>query len=111
MRVVAVALLTGACAPAVTLPEVVQVRAPTRSQAIGELVLRCTPDDAEVALDGVSQGLCSDFDGAPRSLKVGTRSRRVEVKKRGFETWESWLAADQTRVVMTVTLVPSGDER
>lgn len=105
------ALLTGACAPALTIPAIVQVQAPSRSHAVGELVLRCTPDDAEVAVDGVSQGLCKDFDGAPSALKVGTKTRRVEVKKRGFETWESWLAADQTRVVMTVTLVPSGDER
>lgn len=102
-------LLIGCAASPLPLPVVTQVRAPERSMHLGELVLRCTPDDAEVALDGVAQGLCSDFDGDPRGLRVGPRSRRVEVKKRGFETWESWLAADQTRVVMTVTLVPSGE--
>lgn len=82
--------------------------AAARTWNAGELVLRCTPRDAEVAVDGVAQGLCSDFDGEPAALKVGTRARRVEVKKLGFQTWESWLAADQTRVVMTVTLLPTG---
>lgn len=85
-----------------------QLRMPYRVSGAGELVLHCAPSDAEVALDGVSQGLCTDFNGEPRALKVGTRARRVEVKKSGFHTWESWLAADQTRVVMTVTLLPSG---
>lgn len=74
----------------------------------GELVLKCSPDDAHVSLDGVSQGLCSDFAGTPHGLKVGTSARRVEVKKPGFEPWESWLAADKTRVVITVTLQPFG---
>jgi hypothetical protein len=85
-----------------------QLRTAYRVSGAGELVLRCAPSDAEVALDGVSQGLCSDFNGEPHALKVGTSARRVEVKKSGFHTWESWLAADQTRVVMTVTLLPSG---
>ena len=81
---------------------------PYRVSGAGELVLHCAPTDAEVALDGVAQGLCSDFNGEPYALKVGEKARRVEVKKSGFVTWETWLAADQTRVVMTVTLLPSG---
>lgn len=103
--------LAGCATPSLPLPTVPSVTAPERSTKVGELVLRCTPEDAEVALDGVSQGVCSDFDGQPTALKVGRSARRVEVKKRGFATWETWLAADQTRVLMTVTLVPSGDGR
>ena len=90
------------------LPATSQTRLPYRISGSGELVLRCTPADAEVALDGVTQGLCSDFNGEPHALKVGEKARRVEVKKSGFATWETWLAADQTRVVMTVTLLSSG---
>jgi hypothetical protein len=85
-----------------------QVRAPYRFAGAGELVLDCAPSDAEVALDGVTQGVCSDFGRDHRSLKVGTLARKVEVRKSGYHTWESWLAADQTRVVISVKLLPSG---
>lgn len=106
-------LLLAGCASApsglTSMPRVTETRLrPYRVSGAGELVLKCQPVDAEVALDGVSQGLCSDFNGEPRALKVGERPRRVEVKKAGFVTWESWLAADQTRVVMNVTLLPNG---
>lgn len=101
-----------ACAgPHLALPKVESPSTAGRSWRLagaGELVLRCMPADAEVSVDGVSQGLCSDFNGEPNALKVGAAARRVEVKKSGFQTWESWLAADQTRVVMTVTLLPTG---
>ncbi|MER2562614.1 MAG: hypothetical protein ABTQ32_17950 [Myxococcaceae bacterium] len=113
MKWVAVVVFAG-CATAQpglpTLPTITeaQLRKPYRVSGAGELVLHCAPADAEVALDGVSQGLCTDFNGEPRALRVGTRARRVEVKKSGFHTWESWLAADETRVVMTVTLLPNG---
>ena len=74
-----------------------------------ELVLRCTPNDAEVQLDGVPQGTCADFSGAPRGLALGSGARRIEVVKPGFETWQRWLDADHTRVVMNVTLVANGE--
>ncbi len=74
-----------------------------------ELVLHCTPTDAEVHLDGVPQGVCSDFAGTPRGLALGRGGRRVEVKKPGFVAWQRWLDADDTRVVMQVTLEPNGE--
>jgi hypothetical protein len=73
-----------------------------------ELVLHCSEQDAEVWLDGVPQGTCGDFDGDPNGLGLGKGARRVQVKKRGFEPWESWLEADGTRVVMNVALIPNG---
>jgi hypothetical protein len=84
---------------------------PRREGAVSskaELVLRCSQPDAEVALDGVPQGTCDDYDGEPRALGLGRGSRRLEVKKRGFVTWESWLEADGTRVVVDVTLLSTG---
>lgn len=77
---------------------------PTAGRA--EVVLRCTPPDAEVSLDGVGQGTCDDFDGTPGGLALGARARRVEVKKRGYAPWESWLDASGTRITLDVTLVP-----
>jgi hypothetical protein len=87
--------------PAFALPE-------ERPSQRSELVLHCAQADAEVWLDGVPQGLCEDFDGEPKGLGLGKGPRRVQVKKRGFEPWESWLEADGTRVVMNVALIPMG---
>jgi hypothetical protein len=117
VRQVALLALVASCATAPSplnvnpLPTLPQVRAPVRVSGAGELVLKCTPTDAEVALDGVTQGLCTDFGGEPRGLRVGRTARHVAVKKSGFVTWETWLAADETRVVMTVTLTPNGGSR
>jgi hypothetical protein len=92
----------------VRLPAAAPFWASSRASTAGELVLRCSPTDAEVALDGVSQGVCTDFNGEPNALKVGGQTRRVEVKKSGFAPWQTWLAADRTRVVVSVTLLPNG---
>ncbi|MCA3013043.1 MAG: hypothetical protein INH41_11680, partial [Myxococcaceae bacterium] len=46
-----------------------------------------------------------------RGLQVGKAPRHVVVKKPGFGDWETWVAADETRVVMTVTLTPNGGSR
>jgi hypothetical protein len=77
---------------------------PTRAEA----VFRCSERDAEVVLDGVPQGTCEDYDGEKHALALGKRQRRVVVKKPGFSTWESWVEADGTRVVVNVTLVSNG---
>ena len=74
-----------------------------------ELVLRCVPSDAEVRLDGVPQGTCDDFAGAPHGLALGSGARRIEVVKPGFEPWQRWMDADRTRVIMNVTLVANGE--
>ena len=75
----------------------------------GEVVLRCVPSDAEVALDGVPQGTCSDFDGSSRGLKVNGGQHRVAVKKQGYAPWESWLDASQTQVTLSVNLISTGE--
>lgn len=102
------ALAVAGCAttpagPAVKPFELPPARLTTRS----ELVLRCTPEDAEVELDGVPQGTCADFDGEPKALGLGSGARYVKVKKRGFLPWESLMQADRTRMVMTVSLIPA----
>lgn len=101
--------LLAASACAAQAPELLPaVRAPAGgAPSGGALVLRCTPADAEVWLDGVPQGTCEDFDGAPKGLALGKGARRVEVKKRGFEAWETYMDGGGTRVVMVVDLVPN----
>src|SRR5690349_3600299 len=50
----------------------------------GNLVLRCTPEDALVLLDGMPQGDCRDFSGAPRALLVPAGTHRVELQREGY---------------------------
>lgn len=73
-----------------------------------ELVLACTPADAEVVLDGVPQGTCEDFGGEPKGLPMGKGVRRVQVKKQGYLPWDTVVETDGTRVMMNVTLISTG---
>lgn len=109
MRWGALALALTGCATQAPPPLVPGVALPAERPARrAELVLLCSEQDAEVWLDGVPQGTCDDFDGDPAGLGLGKGPRRVQVKKRGFQAWESWLEADGTRVVMNVALIPNG---
>lgn len=110
MKKAACALVLAGCAaqssgpslvPALHLPD-------ARPGQRSELVLRCNEADAEVWLDGVPQGTCADFDGEPKGLTLGKGPKRVQVKKRGYSPWDSWMEADGTRVVMNVALIPNG---
>lgn len=101
-------LLAGCAAPS---PNVLlrEGRLPAaRVTTKSELVLTCTPSDAEVVLDGVPQGTCEDFGGAPRGLSLGKGVRRVEVRKPGYLSWNTVVETDGTRVQLDVTLLPTG---
>jgi hypothetical protein len=73
-----------------------------------ELVLACSPADADVELDGVPQGTCEDFKGEPRGLALGKGVRRVQVKKQGYLPWDTVVETDGTRVMLNVTLISTG---
>jgi hypothetical protein len=81
--------------------------APVQRQR-SELVLRCTPPDAEVLLDGVPQGLCGDYGGQPKGLGLGSGTRRVVVRKSGYQSWDSLMVADGTRMTVDITLNSNG---
>lgn len=70
----------------------------------GNLALRCEPVDAEVYLDGVLQGLCSDFTGSPRSLRVGVGLHHIEVKKQGFWPYTTYYEPSGARARLTIQL-------
>jgi hypothetical protein len=76
----------------------------------GDVVLRCEPPDAEVSLDGVTQGLCSDFRGAPRGLRVGEGLHQIEVKKEGHWPYTTYIDPHRARAVLNVLLRPMGTE-
>ncbi|MFP2903791.1 PEGA domain-containing protein [Pyxidicoccus sp. 3LFB2] len=70
----------------------------------GNLALRCEPEDAEVYLDGVLQGLCSDFTGSPKSLRVGAGLHHIEVKKHGFWPYTTYYEPSGARARLTIQL-------
>ncbi len=70
----------------------------------GDLKLRCVPPDALVLLDGVPEGNCDDFAGHPKSLSLGSRMRKVEIRKEGYTPFETYIEPDGTRAALSVTL-------
>ncbi|NOK16793.1 PEGA domain-containing protein [Corallococcus carmarthensis] len=77
----------------------------------GDLVLRCEPSDAQVLLDGVEQGACSDFAGVSRSLRLNDSGfHQVVVKKRGFYPYTTYYEPSGARVTLKVKLRPLAPE-
>ncbi|ATB47907.1 PEGA domain-containing protein [Corallococcus macrosporus] len=74
----------------------------------GNLALVCEPTDAEVYLDGVWQGLCSDFNGSPKALRVGTGLHEIEVKKRGYWPYTTYFEPSRARARLTIQLRANG---
>ncbi len=71
----------------------------------GNLDLQCAPPDAQVSVDGVTQGTCGDYAGRP--LRLGTGLHRVEVKKQGLMPFESYVDPSGTRARISVSLAPA----
>ncbi|RKH68051.1 PEGA domain-containing protein [Corallococcus aberystwythensis] len=106
--------LTGGCAAKQEQPATVaraeQLMA-SNSAKRGDLVLRCEPADAQVLLDGVEQGTCTDFAGVSRSLRLGAAGfHQVVVKKRGFYPYTTYYEPSGARVTLKVKLRPVGTE-
>lgn len=77
-------------------------------QRQGDVQLRCDPEDAEVIVDGIPRGLCSDFDGDPSGLRLSEGFHRIEVKKAGHLPYETSIAPGGARAVLTLRLSPTG---
>ncbi|MBL8949620.1 MAG: hypothetical protein JNK82_02510 [Myxococcaceae bacterium] len=71
----------------------------------GDLTLTCEPQDSEVWLDGVPVGSCAELSGR-RGLSLGSRMRKVEVRREGFRPFETYVEPDGVRATLTVTLAP-----
>ncbi|WP_375773554.1 PEGA domain-containing protein [Archangium gephyra] len=82
----------------------------TRSRN-GNLLLRCEPADAEVYLDGVAQGVCTDFGGKPSGLQVGLGLHRIDVKKDGFWPYTTYFEPSSARAGLTIKLRSMEQER
>jgi hypothetical protein len=75
------------------------------------LLLRCEPSDAEVYLDGVLQGVCTDFGGGPTGLQVGVGLHRIDVKKAGYWPYMTYYDSDSGKVGLNIQLRPVEPER
>jgi hypothetical protein len=71
---------------------------------VGGLVFTVNPPDAEVVLDGVSQGKASDFP-EDRYLKVESGMHRLELRKTGYETYSRTVYVSKSLLRVEVTLV------
>jgi hypothetical protein len=76
----------------------------------GNLLLRCEPEDAEVHLDGVIQGVCTDFGGKPSGLQVGLGLHRIDVKKDGYWPYTTYFEPNNARAGLTIKLRPMEQE-
>ncbi|MFZ5470554.1 MAG: PEGA domain-containing protein [Myxococcota bacterium] len=97
----------GGCATrsqAVERAEVLLARSQPRE---GQLVFSCQPSDAEVVVDGVPQGICTDY---ARGLEVGEGLHEIEVKKPGYWPYLTYYAPDGTRAALRITLRPKPAE-
>ncbi|MGA7104601.1 MAG: PEGA domain-containing protein [Candidatus Deferrimicrobiaceae bacterium] len=74
---------------------------------VGGLIFDVNPPDAEVVLDGVTQGKASDFT-QERYLKVGSGTHRLELRKPGFETYSRTLFVSHSLLRIEATLVTGG---
>lgn len=71
----------------------------------GQVQLDCSHPDAEVFLDGVQQGFCSDF-APPAGLVLRDGSYRLEVRKSGFVSYRAEIFAGRARTRLMVELAP-----
>jgi hypothetical protein len=78
----------------------------------GNLLLKCEPSDSEVYLDGVIQGVCTDFGGGPKGLQVaGSGLHRIDVKKDGYWPYTTYYEPGSARAGLTIRLKPMEPER
>lgn len=74
---------------------------------VGGLIFKVNPPDAEVFLDGVSQGKASDFT-EERYLKVESGTHRLELRKAGYETYSRTIYVSNSLLRVETTLVEGG---
>lgn len=71
-------------------------------------ILQCDPPDATVLVDGVAQGLCTDFAGHPRGLALGSGAHEVIFRLNGFWDEVRYVEPNGVRGQLSVKLRPQG---
>ncbi len=103
--------LMGACVaqPACQGPSAAQRAGSFDTTAVareGRVVLQCQPADAQVFLDGVPVGLCSDYATDDRGLPVGAGMHTLEFRKSGHYSSRAEVAPDRSQAVVHIQLPP-----
>ena len=62
----------------------------------GNVVVQVQPADAQVVVDGVPQGLGSDFDGVHGALTLAAGPHRLILRRDGFRPYESMVFATES---------------
>lgn len=112
MKAFLVAAVLAGMGPGCTPSPVERTRAQARELVTeaekrqGDVQLQCTPEDAEVVVDRIPRGLCSDFDGDPGGLRLGEGLHRIVVKKEGHAPYETAIDPSGARAVLTIRLRP-----
>lgn len=106
----ALALILGGCAH--RTPAEVRAQEVLSQAKVAEVDLRidCTPLDAEVSVDRVPRGLCSDYQDAGTGLRLGKGMHQVAVRKAGFHPYVTYVEPSGARLSLTARLVPEKAE-
>jgi len=107
---VLVTLSLGGCAhqtPAEVKAQAVMEQA--RSTDV-DLQIDCAPSDAEVAVDEVPRGLCSDYAASGAGLRLGSGMHQVSVRKSGYLPYVTYYEPSGARLSLTVQLKPTQGE-
>ena len=88
-------ILTGGCYPKAQIYGVGNV---------GGLIFAVNPPDAEVVLDGIVQGMASEFT-EERYLKVESGTHKLELRKAGYETYSRTVYVSNSLLRIETTLV------
>ena len=74
---------------------------------VGGLVFAVNPPDAEVVLDGVSQGKASDFT-EDRYLKVESGTHMLTLRRAGYDTYSRTVYVSNSLLRVEATLLEGG---
>jgi hypothetical protein len=75
-----------------------------------DLQIDCAPSDAEVAVDEVPRGLCSDYAAPGAGLRLGAGMHRVSVRKTGYLPYVTYYEPSGARLSLSVQLKPAQGE-
>lgn len=72
-----------------------------------DLQVSCSPPDAEVSVDAVPRGLCSDYDAPGAGLRLGAGMHQVAIRKEGFRPYVTYYEPSGARLSLSIELVPA----
>ena len=70
----------------------------------GKLILHCQPADAEVDVDGIPRGLCSDL-GEKHPLRLEAGMHEILVHKQGYLPYRTLFAPGGADLALDATLL------